>query len=321
MFTPLRILCSALALLAADAAAAQGAPEESSEPVYLEADELVEDRQSGRYIARGDVRMRSGDRVLRAREIVYDPVPGRVTASGGVEIYEGDQPAQLADEIILDDALSEGVARSFATLLENNGRAAAAHALRRPDGSVELSSAYYTACELCESGEGTPTWRLRASRVVRDRDAQMIYYRDARLEILGAPVFYAPVFSHPDPSTPRRSGLLMPRVDISNRLGFTYQQPYAWIISPYQDLTIAPRVMTEANPLLELEYRKRFYSGQIRIESSFTYEREFDEDGFFGEEEPRGHVFAVGDFNITDQWRWGFGAQAATEDLYLRRYS
>ena len=311
--------CSPLALAQASFSSTDAtAPDEASQ-VFLEADSLEQRNDEGVYIARGSVRMASGVRVIYADEIIYDTRSGRVTARGDVRIFEADQPAQFADEVVLDDSMSEGVAYGFATLLENNGRAAAASALRRPDGSVELSDAYYTACELCED-DVVPTWRLRADRVIRDLDDDMIYYRDVRLEVAGVPVIYSPVFAHADPSAQRKSGLLLPSVDISNRLGATYQQPYLFVISPSQDLVVAPRVMTEVAPLLELDYRKRFYSGMIEVETSLTYEQEFDRDGFFGPEQLRGHIFADGLFNISEEWRWGFGVQAASEDLYLRRY-
>ena len=315
--------CAALAitLIQRPAEAQSLGAGEAPERVYLEADNaLIEDRGEGLYIARGNVRMRAGQRVLHADELIYDLTLGRVTARGSVAIFDGDQPAQFADEVELDDQMIEGVALGFATLLENNGKAASAAALRRPDGSVELSDAYYTACDLCEDGERDPTWRLRADRVVRDLENQMVYYRDVRLEILGQPILYSPAFAHADPSAPRKSGFLLPSVDVSNRLGFNYQQPYYWAIGPSQDLTIAPRLMTEANPLLELDWRKRFYSGQVNIETSFTYEQEFNEDDSFGEEELRGHIFGAGRFDLSPRWRWGFGVQAVTDDLYLRRY-
>ncbi|XBQ16841.1 MAG: LPS assembly protein LptD [Oceanicaulis sp.] len=315
-------VCAAalITALAASPAALAQAVQTAAERVFMDADELIEDRSAGTYTARGDVRLASGDRVIYADEIVYDIANGRITARGGVRIFEGGAPAQTADEVELDDEMREGVAYGFATLLENNGRAAAAAALRRPDGSVELTDAYYTACNLCEDASKEPTWRLRADHVVRDVDDSMIYYRDVRLEIAGVPVAYAPRFAHADPSAERKSGFLLPSVDISNRLGLSYQQPYLWVISPYQDLVIAPRVMTEVNPLLELEWRKRFYSGEINAEASFTYGQEFDADGDFGPEQLRGHIFADGLFALSPDWRWGFGVQAASEDTYLRRY-
>ena len=330
--------CAALALMAGTASA-QGEPgaQQSADAVYLEAGILIDDRENQVLYAREGVRMQAGQRVLLADEIEYRPATGRVIARGNVRLFDGPGPAQIAEEIELDDEMSEGVALGFATVLENQGKAAAAVAVRRANGTVELTDGYYTACDLCEDGSGEPTWRLRAGRVVRDLDDQMIYYRDVRLEVLGQPVLYSPVFAHADPSTPRRSGFLIPRIDISNRLGFSYTQPYLWVISPYQDLVVAPRLMTEVNPVLELDWRKRFYSGQIALEGSLTYEREFidpdqiddlpasdprefDENGFYGDDKFQWHVFSEGRFAISEEWSWGFGVQATAEDLYLRRY-
>lgn len=326
--------CAAAALLSG-AAAAQNT--DSQRPVYLEAGVLVDDRENQVLFARENVRMQSGDRVLLADEIEYRPATGRVIARGNVRLFDGPGPAQTAERIELDEELSEGVAFGFTTLLENNGKAAAAVAVRRMDGSVELTDGYYTACELCQDGEGDPTWRLRAGRVVRDREDQMVYYRNVRLEVLGRPILYSPAFAHADPSTPRRSGFLMPVVDISDRLGFSYKQPYLWVISPYSDIVLSPRLMTQVNPALEADFRKRFYSGEIAAEGSITYERKFidpdriddlpasdprvfDDDGFFGDEEVQWHIFSEGRFDISNEWRWGFGVQAVSDDLYLRRY-
>ncbi|WP_439636784.1 LPS-assembly protein LptD [Oceanicaulis sp.] len=311
---------AALAALLAAASPAAMAQTVSSDRVYLDADELIQDQQQGLYIARGDVRLQSGDRVLFAQELIYNPTLNRVVASGGVQIFDGSEPAQFAEEVELSDDLREGVARGFATLLENNGRAAAGAALRRPDGSVELSNAYYTACELCETGEGEPTWRLRASRVVRDTQNKVIYYRNVRLEILGRPILYSPVFAHADPSAARQSGFLFPVLNSSSRLGFTYQQPYLWAIGPSQELIVSPRYMGKVNPLLQLDWSRRFYSGEMNVQTSFTYEQEFDQDGKFGDEELRGHVFADGLFRFNQNFRWGFGVEAVSGDLYLRRY-
>lgn len=292
-------------------------------PVYLEADSL-EDIENGQgYIARGDVRAQQGERTLFADEIEYYPELNRVIARGNVVIHGQGPHPQYAEEVELDSELSSGIAMGFATMLENDGRLAAATAIRAENGDVELSDAYYTACPLCEDGTGSPTWRIRAGQVIQDTEDQMMYYRDAQLEVMGIPVLYAPVFAHPDPSSERRSGFLLPKVGQSSRLGFVYQQPYLWSISPSQDLVVAPRYMGNVNPLLYAEYRKRFWSGEINLEGSFTQEYEIDADGhrdIDSGNEGRWHLFGNGHFNISENWRWGFGAERASYDLYLRRY-
>ncbi|WP_300530132.1 LPS assembly protein LptD [Maricaulis sp.] len=313
-------LFSTTALVLASPAFAQDAnPDEP--PVYLEADSVVELGDGAGYLARGEVRAQQGDRTVFADEVEYRPAINRVIARGNVQIHGGGQYPQYADEVELDSELSTGIALGFASMLENDGRMAAASAIRQANGSVQLENAYYTACPLCEDGETEPTWRVRAREVIQDADDQMIYYRDAQLEVLGVPVLYAPVFAHPDPSSERRSGFLFPDVGLSSRLGALYQQPYLWAISPSQDLVVAPRVMTNVNPLLFADYRKRFWSGTMELEGSWTDEFEIDSEGDrFGEKEHRWHLFGGGRFDISDEWRWGFGVQRVSDDLHLRRY-
>ncbi|WP_339332776.1 LPS assembly protein LptD [uncultured Maricaulis sp.] len=314
------VLLSTSALAFTAPVLAQGA-EVDEAPIYLEADH-VEDIAGGTgYIARGNVRVRQDPRTLLADEIEYHPDENRVVARGHVIILGQGPFPQYADEVELDSQLAAGVAIGFASLLENNGQVAAAAAIRSADGSLQLNDAYYTACELCEDGEHEPTWRLRAREIVQDADEQMIYYRDARLEIGGVPVLYAPVFAHADPSSERHSGFLFPKVGASSRLGFVYQQPYYWSISPSQDLVIAPRVMTNVNPLIYGEYRKRFWSGFMELEGSYTDEFEIDSDGErYGERDARWHLFGGGEWAINPDWRWGFGVQRSSDDLHLRRY-
>lgn len=321
MRLPFRTACAAVALLSAvGAPAALEAQARNDDPVYIDAADIRQDRENAVIYARGNVAIQSGNRMLFADEVEYRTEEGRVIARGNVRLHDGDGPAQTADEIELANNWSEGLASGFAMLLDNGGRAAAAHAVRRPSGMINLFRAYYTACNLCEDGSRRPTWRIAASEVTQDPDSEMIYYRDARLEVLGAPVLYSPVFAHADPSAPRKSGFLIPTIDVSNRLGFSYQQPYYWAISPHQDVVIAPKYMANYNPLMRFDYRRRFWSGEIRLRGSFTNETEFDRDGRFGDREWRGHIMAAGSFDISRDWRWGFNIQQVSDPLYLNRY-
>ena len=290
------------------------------EPVYIEADTLIENRADGSYMAQGNVVARQNGRTVEADELIYRPGTNRVIARGNVAIFSDNAPPQFADEIELDDALGEGLAVGFSTLLENNGRTAAAFAVRRANGSLELTNAYYTACRIETHGR-EPTWRLRAARAVRDTDSDMMYYRDVRLEVLGLPVAFSPVFAHADPSSERRSGLLFPDFGVSSRLGAFYGQPYHWVLSPYQDITVTPRVMANVNPLVELEYRRRFWSGDMAFETSYTRERDIDSDGeLLNDAEHRWHLFGGGEFDVTENWVWGFGVQLASDDFHMRSY-
>lgn len=291
---------------------------------YLEADQVEEDRSgTRRIIARGNVQARYQGRTLRADEIVYETETGVVTARGSAQIINPDGTVQYADEIQLDEDLRAGVATGFAARLEQNGKLAAASAIRRSETVNELNKAIFTPCDICtEDGKPkTPSWDIRADKVVQDQDNNVVYYRNAQVRLFGVPVLYAPVFWHPDPSAERSSGFLMPEVALTDKRGLSYQQPYLWVISPSQELEISPQINTEVNPLLNLDWRKRFWSGSINARAGYTYEQDFDDDGDkFGESKSRGYILADGRFAIDRNWRWGFAVERTSDDTFFDRY-
>ena len=111
--------------------------------------------------------------------------------------------------------------------------------IRRTETVAELNNGLYTPCALCKADGKTPkkpTWSIQAKRIVRDGDNHVIYYKNAIIRVFGVPVFYSPIFWHPDPTAKRESGLLAPRrIDYSRRRGLSYEQPYYWAISPSAD--------------------------------------------------------------------------------------
>lgn len=292
----------------------------SGDPVVVEADNVYQDQDTNTVIAEGNVQAQYEGRILKADRVEYNRETERVRATGNVVIIDADGTQRFAEEAEVASNLSDGYAIGFSTRMENGGLATANAAVRQSEGLTALDQVVYTACEICEEGD-TPTWSLRARRAVLDDEEGMFSYRDAVLEVLGVPVFYIPFFSHPDPKSKRRSGFLQPSFGTTDQLGVFYQQPYYWAISESQDLTISPKIMGNVNPLLQLEYRKRFWSGEIEIDTSFTHEKDFDSDGnTFGEAEWRGHLYAKGLFDISENWQWGFGIENQNDVLFTRRY-
>lgn len=304
-------------------ASAQAAPIETAAErpkVVLDADNIYVDREENTVTAEGNVEAKYEGRVLRADRLVYDRDTDRVRATGNIIIIDVDGSETYANEIETDSNLADGYAIGFSTRTAEGGVAVAESAVTTASGYRALEKIVYTSCEICDEND-RPTWALRARRAVMDEESQMMSYRDAVMEIAGIPVFYLPYFAHPDPGSERRSGLLPPDFGTSSKLGVFYQQPYYWAISPYSDLTVSPKVMANVNPLVEARFRKRFWSGNVLINTSVTRESEFDSDGEkFGDTEWRGHIFAEGGFQIRPGWNWGFAVEEVSDDLYTRRY-
>ena len=253
--------------------------------VVLDADNIFVNEAENTVIAEGNVEAKYEGRILLADRLIYNRETNKVRATGNISIIDEDGTESFADEIETDANLADGYAIGYSTRIQNGGLAVAESAVRTLEGYNALDKIVYTSCEVCDEND-RPTWALRARRAVLDQDAQMMSYRDAVLEVAGVPVFYLPFFAHPDPSSDRRSGFLPPDFGTSSKLGVFYEQPYYWAISPYQDLTLSPRVMANVNPLLEAQYRKRFWSGSVQADVSLTNEQEFDSDGEkFGDKE------------------------------------
>ncbi|MDP1632023.1 MAG: LPS assembly protein LptD [Caulobacter sp.] len=289
---------------------------------YLESDLLIQDDDNQVITARGEVEIRYRGRTLRAGEVIYNIATGVITARDSVVIIDPTGGVSFADTMILDEELRAGVAKGFSARLEGNIKIAAASAVRRGDMVNELDRAIYTPCEICAADPAKPpTWSIRADKVVQDREKRIIYYRNAVIDMFGVPIFYAPVFWHPDPSAERASGLLPPKILGSERRGLSYEQPYAWIISPSEDLVISPQINTRVNPFLNLQWRRRFQSGEVSARFGYTYEHDLNSEGDrIGKLTSRSFVLANGAFEIDEKWRWGFAAERASEDLIFDKY-
>lgn len=308
----------------AQPAAPQAADPLGDKGFYLEADTLVRDDKNDLINATGQVEVRYRGRTLRADNLRYENKTGVVTAVGNVVIINEDGTAEFAKELTVDDDFKAGVALAFSARLQNNVKIAAATALRRNPTINELNRAIYTPCNICaQTGEPkTPTWSITADKVIQDSNRHLVVYHNAVVRAFGVPIFYAPVFWHGDPKTIRRSGLLAPRMEASNKRGFSFEQPYYQTLGKSADLLLNPLVSTKVNPFLNLEYRQRFYSGQLDVRAGFTHEQEFNNSGEkFGADTWRSYILASGAFRLDDKWQWGFSLERVSDQLLFDRYN
>jgi LPS-assembly protein len=295
--------------------------------LYLEADEIIRDDKSLVTTAKGSVEIRYNGRTLRADNLIYEEGEtdgqGVIRARGNVQIINTDGSVEFADEFVLDDDMRTGVALGFSARLQENIKIAAASAVRRNETVQELNRAIYTPCEICaaDGTPKTPSWSISADRVVQDKARRLVYYRNARVRVFGAPLLYLPVFWHADPQSPRASGFLTPNISASDRRGLSYEQPYYWVLGPSADLTISPQINSSVNPLLNGRLRKRFYTGEVDLRFGYTHEQDFDGRGDrFGPSTNRSYILGRGSFQPNEKWRWGFTAERTSDDLIFDKY-
>lgn len=290
--------------------------------VNFSADEMGFDQERGIVTASGNVEIHYQNRSLRADKVSYNRATNEVEAEGNVVITEPTTEAIYGDKVKISGDLRDGFILNIGVILQDRSRIVGSSGTRTAGKKTDLSHAVYSPCNLCtENPDSDPLWQIKAVKVSHDKDAKIVEYQDAWIEFFGFPVFYTPYFRHPDPTIKRKSGFLFPTFGNSSDLGATIQTPYFWNISPHEDMTITPTVMTAENPIIAMEYRNRLIDGSIDLTSSLTTNSGDDEHGTEnGRYGVRGHILSEGRFDINESWRWGFDGNWTTDDTYMRRF-
>jgi LPS-assembly protein len=289
--------------------ASPGAPEQNSNaPVTFLADQVAYDKTGNLVTAQGHVRAWQNGNTLYADKVVINRTTGVSTADGHVILMQPGGNTVFADHAVLSNRMKDAVMAGVAARLADNGRMIA-NGVQRYDGAIdEMSKVVYSACDLCKTDPtAPPLWQIRATSATRDLQHKMIEYRNAVMEIGGIPIFYIPYMTQPDPSVRRQSGLLIPAIGESSRLGFFTAIPYFIVIDQESDVTLTPLFATKTGPILDAKYRQAFNSGVLHINLSGG-----DDHGKLGDS-----VFSDGTFDLNQDWRAGFTYNRASSARYL----
>lgn len=313
---------SAAALLSAAPAADRELTFDENAPVLFQADRLVYDTDGKTVRLEGNVELASDGRVLTAAAVAYNQTTGVVTASGGVVVREADGSTLSADSVELTGDLRDGVIENIGILLDEHTRLAAARGTRENGNRTVLERAVFSPCEICvDKGQSEPLWQIKAVRVTWDQEQKRISYEDASFEFFGVPIAAVPAFAHADFTVKNQSGFLAPTAGQSSDLGYFVEVPYHFALDPTYDLTVAAMVATEVFPVIKLDWRQKFDSGEYWLSGSFTYDDAFDSMGVrTGEQTAYSHIFGRGRFKLTETMGWGFDLERVSNDTYLERY-
>ncbi|MBR9973282.1 LPS-assembly protein LptD [Magnetospirillum sulfuroxidans] len=306
-------------------------PDQAEEPVQLNADQILHDRELGIVTAKGRVEIVQTNHTLVADTVSYNLKQDIISASGNVIITEAKGEVVFADYFELTGDFKDGVAKEIKVILADASRLSAANGTRTGGNLTDFNNGIYTACEPCRRHpDRRPLWELKAERVTHNQAEQEIEYRDAWLEFAGIPVFYTPYMAHPDPTVRRRTGFLIPSAGQSSNLGTNIATPYFWAIADNQDLTFTPRFLFPSSGaskvpnldnkgrsilqrvVLAGEHRWQGAEGETRTNASLTADK-YSAD-------LRGHIDASGRFDLSNVWRAGYQVQRSSDDTYTGIY-
>ena len=185
---------------------------------------------------------------------------------------------------------------------------------------TNLSKGVFTVCKKRDGK--CPPWTLKAKKITHDRIKKTIYYESATLKFYDIPIFYFPMFFHPDPTVKRHSGFLAPFFTNSTNLGMGFALPYYWAIGNDKDLTLTPKIYTKTNILLLNEYRQAFRNGFLTLDTSYT--EGYKNTSSTKTNGSRNHIFADLNFNLDEdksyQSNLSFKVQRTSNDTYFRKH-
>ena len=298
----------------------------AQDQMLVRAQEINYDYTNERVSAVGNVQLYYGAATLEADRVIYDQKTKRLHAEGKVRLTQPDGTVTYGEIMDLSDDFRDGFVDSLRADAPEQTRFAAIRAERSGENFTVFHNGVYTACEACKDDPTKPPkWQVKAMRIVHDQSEKMMYFEDARLEFAGLPVAYIPFFSAPDPTVTRKTGFLVPTYGTSTVYGFAVTTPYYFALAPDYDATVTPMITTKQGALLQGEWRQRLLNGSYTIRATGIYQ--LDKNLFFsgglptpGYRDWRGSLESAGQFNLSEQWVWGWNGTLLSDKTYLQDY-
>ena len=293
---------------------------DSSQPMLLQADEMIYDNENNRVTAKGNVEIYYGNYTLLAEQVIYDRNANTLAAAGNVRIKDPEGAIITSNQMTLTDDFRDGFIDALRVVTKDDTRIVAQTASREAGNVTVFQNGWFTPCKPCEENPNKPpTWRIRAQKIVHRKDEATITYRNGFFDLFGVPIIWVPYFQSADPTVKRKSGFLMPMYSQSDTLGTTVTVPYYFALSDNFDFTFAPMYTSEAGVLWQGSWRHRLSSGGYRVDLAGVFDDgtfESPTDGDF-----RGSVVTQGKFALNPYWSWGWDAIAESDETFRRYYN
>jgi len=297
---PVRLLASTLAalafftvaltFLAATPDAALAAEDKISEKIesktaepqqwQIKADTIAAQHDDEVLEASGNVQLTQGDNILKADSATYYRTTGWVHLVGNVEVHWSLDRLR-ADEAEFDLKNRVGWLKNGEVFVADPHLYFRGERIEKHEGDhYSFKKARVTACD-----DDPSAWAIDMEEGEITLEGYAWLW-SPKLRVKGQPVFYSPVAILPVKEK-RQSGLLMPDVGHSSRLGFHYNQPIFWSISDEADATFYENWMSDRGFMQGLEFRHTPDTGTKGLwrvdamQDSETNPSETDEDNQF----------------------------------------
>ncbi|MEO6394637.1 MAG: LPS assembly protein LptD [Devosia sp.] len=299
-------------------------PEPGTGPARVEADMLFYDSRLDIISAQGGVVMRYGGYTIEADKLSYNQRTGELHAIGNVKMTDAGGNVYDAQNIEVAGGMKEAFLQSLAITTSDGARIEATDVAYSAELKTILTEASYSPCGLCIDEKGRRIgWKVKAARMIYDRESASITLEQPALELLGMQVAWLPWFWFPDPTQPRKQGVRMPSLNYSAERGVSLAVPYFVPLGEDTDLLLSPMLMSRQGVLLAADLTHRFPGfGEITVGASGLYQ--LDPGAFTHTNVPptswRGAIQTSGRFTPAPDWVAGWSFTAFTDNAYLPDY-
>ena len=282
--------------------------EQSDLPYHIKADSLSYDDATNTYMARGHVTIVRGNQSLRADAVDLNEETMDAQAWGNVHFTSGEDWL-TGTRLKLDLDKGTGTVYDGALFIEQGHFHITGGKIEKTgEDSYYIDDGRFTTCD----GD-SPAWKI----VGKDLKVTIDGYGTVKHASFWAkklPILYVPYFIFPAKTT-RQTGLLLPHFFLSDRDGFTYNQPFFWAINESSDATVYASYMDRRGFKPGIEYRYVLEPGS-KGTAMFDYLHDRQVDDGITSEDTSGYDYEgfTGDNeNRLNRDRWWFRAKADQE--------
>jgi LPS-assembly protein len=290
----------------------------------VEADTLSFNAQTNVISAEGDVLLSFGGTTIHADRLEYNQTTNELHASGSVVISDGSGNTFEMDSIDVTGEMKQAFIKSL-TITTSVGAVVTADSIEYKDAlATMLTEATYSPCGLCIDSKGRKIgWKVKAARMIYDREKASVILEGPSLELLGIPVAWIPWLWVPDPTQPRAQGMRFPTARSSATRGLELTVPYFVPLGEDADLLLSGTLMSKQGfmPRGELTWRLPEYGGVIEVKAHGLYQfgrAEFA--GQQGDRDWRGAIQTSGKFIPKENWTAGWSYAVFSDNAYLSDY-
>ncbi|MFQ5670313.1 MAG: LPS-assembly protein LptD [Acidobacteriota bacterium] len=199
------------------------------------------------WLLEGNVTFRSAGVLLQADRVTYDRSTGRGEATGNVLYVQG--TGRIAGDRLSFDLKARTAEIFNATGFLDQGFLFRARKVMQIDNDhIRFEKGHFTACT-----QPVPYWsfHVHSGLVIRNR---YVHLYNLSLRAGRVPVFYSPYLVFPIKSE-RATGLLLPQIGFSQRLGSSLGNAFFWDIRRNQDATFFLDAFNQGSLGRGVEYR------------------------------------------------------------------